>query len=175
MEEKKRTPFVGYDYKEVTVPSEQASLYKDCYESFGWEIDENPSTQQSIGLTKIKMKRDRKIINKMELIRLQQHFETCAREIEDLERSKHTSASIWALVVGTIGTVYMAGSVFAVTHTPPIYWLCVLLAVPAFAGWLCPFFLFRYKVRVQTRKVQPLIESKYDEIYEICKKAYSLL
>lgn len=175
MDEKKRTPFVGYDHKEVTVPSEQASLYVDCYESFGWEIEENPSTQQSLGLTKIKMKRDRKIINKMELTRLQQHFETCAREIEDLERSKHTTASLWALAVGIIGTVFMAGSVFAVTHTPPIYWLCVLLAVPAVAGWLCPFFLFRYKVRVQTRKVQPLIESKHDEIYEICKKAYSLL
>lgn len=175
MDEKKKAPFVGYDYKEVTVPSEQASLYKDCYESFGWEIDEKPSTQQSLGLTKIKMKRDRKIINKMELTRLQQHFETCAREIEDLERSKHTAASLWALVVGTIGTVFMAGSVFAVTHTPPIYWLCVLLAVPAFAGWLCPFLLFRYKVRVQTRKVQPLIESKNEEIYQICEKAYSLL
>ena len=175
MDEKKKTPFVGYDYKEVTVPSEQASLYVDCYESFGWQIEENPSTQQSLGLTKIKMKRDRKIINKMELTRLQQHFETCAREIEDLERSKHTIASLWALVVGIIGTVFMAGSVFAVTHTPPIYWLCVLLAVPAFAGWLCPFFLFRYKVRVQTRKVQPLIESKNEEIYLICEKAYSLL
>ena len=175
MDEKKKTPFVGYDYKEVTIPSEQASLYVDCYESFGWQIEENPSTQQSLGLTKIKMKRDRKIINKMELTRLQQHFETCAREIEDLERSKHTIASIWALAVGAIGTVFMAGSVFAVTHTPPIYWLCVLLAVPAFAGWLCPFFLFRYKVRVQTRKVQPLIESKNEEIYQICEKAYSLL
>lgn len=175
MEDKKKNPFVGYDYKEVTVPSEQASLYRDCYETFGWELEESCTPFQSVHLTKIKMKRDRKIINKMELTRLQQHFENCAREIEDLERSKHTVASIWALVVGFAGTVFMAGSVFAVTHTPPIYWLCVLLAVPAFIGWMCPYFLFRYKVRVQTRKVQPIIESKHDEIYEICQKAYSLL
>lgn len=175
MEDKKKTPFVGYDYKEVTVPSEQASLYRDCYETFGWELEESYTPFQSVHLTKIKMKRDRKIINKMELTRLQQHFENCAREIEDLERSKHTVASIWALVVGFAGTVFMAGSVFAVTHTPPIYWLCVLLAVPAFIGWMCPYFLFRYKVRVQTRKVQPIIERKHDEIYEICQKAYSLL
>ena len=175
MDERKRNPFVGYDYKETTVPSEYASMYRDCYESFGWEIDENDGIQRGVGLTKIKMKRDRKIINKMELSRLQQHFETCAREIEDLERSKTSIASIWALAVGIIGTIFMAGSVFAFTHTPPIYWLCVLLAVPAFAGWLCPFLLFRYKVRVQTRKVQPLIESKNEEIYQICEKAYSLL
>lgn len=175
MEDKKKTPFIGYDYKEVTVPSEQASFYRDCYETFGWKLEENCTPYQGVHLTKIKMRRDRKIINKMELTRLQQHFENCAREIEDLERSKHTVASIWALVVGFAGTVFMAGSVFAVTHTPPIYWLCVLLSVPAFSGWLCPYFLFRYKVRVQTRKVQPIIERKHDEIYEICQKAYSLL
>lgn len=174
MSEVKKTPFVGYEYKEIVVPQELTSMYLDCYEAFGWELDENFNAP-SIGLNTIHMKRDRKIINKMELDRLQQHFEACAREIEDLERSKHTIASIWALVVGTIGVVLMAGSVFAVTHTPPIYWLCVLLGVPALACWLCPYLLFRYKVRVQTRKVQPLIEAKYDEIYEVCQKAHSLL
>lgn len=77
--------------------------------------------------------------------------------------------------MGFIGTVFMAGSVFAVTNEPPIYWLCVLLAVPAFAGWVYPYFLYRYMVRLQTQKVQPLIEAKQDEIYEVCEKAHSLL
>lgn len=175
MEEAKRNPFIGYEYKEVTVSSEQVSLYLDCYETFGWEEDRNFPSAPGLNLTTIRLKRDRKIINKMELTRLQRQFEACAREIQDLERSKHTIASIWALVVGMIGTVFMAGAVFALTCTPPIYWLCALLAVPAFAGWACPIFLFRYKVRVRTHQVQPLIEAKYDEIYEVCEKAHSLL
>lgn len=175
MSEAKKTPFVGYEYKEIVVSSEQASMYMDCYESFGWEIDENISVAEGVSLTTIRMKRDRKIINKMELTRLQRQFEACAREIQDLERSKNLIATTWALMVGVIGTVFMAGPVFAITNEPPIYWLSVLLAVPAFAGWLCPIFLYRYKIRVQTHKIQPLIEVKHEEIYEVCEKAHSLL
>lgn len=175
MSQEKRSPFVGYEYKEIVVPSEQASMYLDCYKTFGWELDENFDVSNGIGLTTIRMKRDRKIINKMELTRLQRQFEACAHEIQDLERSKSTVATMWALVVGIIGTAFMAGSVFAITNTTPVYWLAVLLAVPAFAGWACPYFLYRYKVRVQTHKVQPLIEAKHEEIYEVCEKAHSLL
>lgn len=175
MSDVKKSPFVGYEYKEIVVTSEQASMYMDCYETFGWEIDENVSVASGVNLTTIRMKRDRKIINKMELTRLQKQFESCAREIQNLERSKGNIATMWALIVGSIGTVFMAGAVFAITAAPPIYWLCALLAVPAFAGWACPYFLYRYKIRTQTHKVQPLIEAKQDEIYEVCKKAHSLL
>ena len=69
----------------------------------------------------------------------------------------------------------MAGAVFAVTAEPPVVWLCVLLAIPAFAGWILPYFIFR-TVRVRkTEQVTPYIEKKYDEIYEICEKGHSLL
>lgn len=175
MEETKRNQFVGFEYKEITISSEYVSMYLDCYKAFGWVEDGNYPSSSELNLTTIRMKRDRKIINKMELTRLQRQFESCAREIQSLERSKHVMASICALVVGMIGTVFMAGAVFAITKTPPIYWLCVLLVVPALAAWLCPVFLYRYKVRVQTDKVQPLIEAKYNEIYEACEKAHSLL
>ena len=175
MREISRAPFVGYEYKEIVVPSEQASMYVDCYETFGWEVDENVSVSSRSNLVTIRMKRDRKIINKMELTRLQRQFEACTSEIQELERSKNTGAIMWALTAGILGTAFMAGSVFAVTNEPPIYWLCVLLAVPAFAGWLCPYFLYRHKVRLQTQKVQPLIEAKQEEIYQVCEKAHSLL
>lgn len=173
--EQNRTPFVGYEYKEITVPNVQASLYVDCYESFGWAPDERLCPASGHHMTVIRMKRDRKIINKIELTRLQRHFEACAREIDQLERSKTTAATVWALVIGMIGTAFMAGSVFAVTHQPPVYWLCVLLAVPAFAGWLLPYFVYCRLVKMQTEKLQPLIEAKQDEIYEICEKGHSLL
>lgn len=175
MSDRKKSPFIGYEYKEIVVSSEHVSMYLDCYETFGWILDENFDVPNGVGLTTLRMKRDRKIINKMELTRLQRQFEACAYEIQNLERSKRTEATAWALVVGMIGTVFMAGSVFAVTSEPPIYWLSVLLAVPAFAGWLCPYFLYRYQVRVKTQKVQPLIEAKHEEIYEVCEKAHSLL
>lgn len=175
MEQKKNSFFVGYEYKEVTVRSDKASLYMDCYENFGWEPDTNMVATGQPRMVTLRMKRDRKIVNKMELTRLQRNFEACANELDKLERTKTSAATMWALIVGMIGTAFMAGSVFAVTHEPPICWLCILLAVPGFLGWIVPCFLFRCIVTMQTRKVQPIIEAKQEEIYEICKKGYDLL
>lgn len=170
-----RSPFVGYEYKEVTVQEEYASFYLDCYESFGWQLDSNLPPEKSSHLHTLRLKRDRKIVNKMELTRLQRNFEACAQEIQALERSRTSAAMIWSLSVGILGTVFMAGSVFAVTHEPPLYGLSVLLAVPAFAGWIAPYFVYRQIADVRRKKVQPLIEAKLDEIYELCQKGYSLL
>ena len=168
--EKQSKPFIAYEYKEIPANSENASFYVDCYSAFGWEADANYSENKNI-----RLKRDRKIINKAELTRLQRHFEACADEIKMLEQSKKSAATVWSLAVGLIGTAFMAGSVFAVTGTPPQILLCILLAVPAFIGWILPVFIYRKVLSRQTKKVQPLIEKKYDEVYEICEKGYSLL
>lgn len=167
--------FVGYDYKEVTVETENISMYLDCYENFGWIIDENRPVTNGPSHTTIHLKRDRHIVNKAELTRLQRHFEACANEIRTLERSKASSATIWALIVGIIGTAFMAGSVFAVTHEPPMILLCILLAIPAFIGWILPYFLYKKMYHKRSQKVEPLIAAKQDEIYAICEKGYSLL
>ena len=69
----------------------------------------------------------------------------------------------------------MAGSTFAVTADPPQILLCIILAIPGFLGWILPCFLYKRGVRKQTEKITPLIEEKYDEIYEICEKGNKLL
>ena len=175
MRQNGKKDYIGYEYKEVAVRSEQASFYLDCYENFGWRMDENFTVDHGSNLKTIRLKRDRKIINKMELTRLQQHFEACVNEIESLEKSKTAMAMVVALTVALIGTAFMAGSTFAVVHEPPIFWLCILLAIPGFLGWILPYFLYRRIVRRKTQKIQSMIETKYEEIYKICEKGHSLL
>lgn len=173
--------FVGYEYKEITVPAEQVSMYLDCYENFGWMAEENIYSQEKLSPVhghhdiKIRMKRNRKIMNKMELTRLQRNFEACAYEIERMERAKTQAPLIWALVIGVIGTAFIAGATFAIVHEPPVIWLCVLLAIPGFIGWCMPYFIFRRMVEEEKRKYNPLIEDKLEEIYQICQKGHSLL
>lgn len=167
--------FIGYEYKEITVSSGLASMYLDCYESFGWIPEEELSYGEKTHRVTIRMKRDRKIINKMELTRLQRNFEACAKDINKLEKAKTSTATMWALAVGIMGTAFMAGSTFAVVNEPPIIWLCVLLAIPGFIGWIFPYFIYRRVVKKQTDKLQPLIEEKMEEIYEVCEKGNSLL
>ena len=169
------TNFVGYEYKEILADSEKASLLLDGYLSFGWTADDNIQPSRVLGRVAVKLKRDRKILNKVELTRLQRHFEACVNDIENLEKSKTTSATIWAICIGLIGTAFMAGSVFAITATPPAILLCVILGIPGFIGWSLPMLVFKRMVRSKSDKVTSMIEQKYDEIYEICEKGSKLL
>lgn len=68
--------FVGYEYKEIVTDNSRLSFLLDGYESFGWEEDgrmaestvaRNPSMQQR---TVLRMKRNRKLVDKVELTRL---------------------------------------------------------------------------------------------------------
>lgn len=174
MEQEKKS-FVGYEYKEIMVNADQVSMYLDCYENFGWTIEEERSDIKNQHRVTIRMKRDRKIINKMELTRLQRNFEACALDLGRLQRAKTSAATAWALAFGIAGTVFMAGSTFAVVHEPPIIWLCVLLAIPGFAGWILPYFVYRKILEKKTEKLQPLVDQKLEEIYEVCEKGHSLL
>ncbi|HHV11564.1 MAG TPA: hypothetical protein GXX75_14930 [Clostridiales bacterium] len=179
--EKKEQPFIGYEYKEVVTSANEASFLMDGYKNFGWVMDENMNS----GLTDkildshaqvvLRLKRDRKIMNRMELTRLQRNFEFCLKEIAHLEGLKTTQALFYALTVGIIGTAFMAGSVFAVIAEPPRIALCIILAIPAFVGWAAPYFIYRAKVRQKTEQLNLLIEEKEDEIFSICEKGNKLL
>lgn len=172
---KEQREFMSYEYKELNVKENLASFYLDCYENFGWQQDDNFPPQKSGDMVTLKLKRNRKIVNKVELTRLQRHFEADMQDIFSLENSKTTMAMIASLTIGILGTACMAGSVFAVTADPPVIWLCILLAVPAFAGWILPYFVYKKLKEEKTKKVTPYIEEKYEEIYEICEKGHSLL
>ena len=178
---RQKKSFVAYEYKEIIAESSQESFLLDGYECFGWELDESMAgRRESINSPYQKkavlhLKRNRKIVNKTELTRLQRNFEACVKEIEALEKSKTSSATMYALIVAIIGTAFIAGSVFAVTAQTPYIILSVLLAVPGFIGWILPYFLYKKTAENQTEKIVPLIEQKYDEIYEICEKGNKLL
>lgn len=172
--EKKQNGFVGYEYKEIAADGSMASFLLDGYENFGWKLDEN-FTPESRGQKSIRLKRNRKILNKMELTRLQRNFEACVNEIQTMEKNKTSKATVYALICGIIGTAFMAGSTFAVTAQPPQVVLCIILAVPGLVGWILPYFLYKTTVGKETEKMALLIEEKYDEIYEICEKGNKLL
>lgn len=179
--EKEQRNYVGYEYKEIVADSNMASLLMDGYENFGWEVNESipeSSLGKKTGISGkavIRLKRDRKILNKAELTRLQRNFEACVSQIQTLEQRKTSMATAYAIGVGVIGTAFMAGSTFAVTAQPPHYILCILLAIPGFLGWIFPHFLYKRIAGKQTEKITPLIEAKYDEIYELCEKGNKLL
>lgn len=167
--------YKAYDYKQVSLPEDQLSFKLDCYENLGWTPAENISVKQEHGKILLRLKRDKNIINKTELTRLERNLESCFDEIDSLEQSKTKISSIQALTCGLIGTVFMAGATFAATASSPVVWLCVLLAIPGFLGWILPYFIYKKGIEKKAEKVTPFIETKQKEIEAICRKGCSLL
>lgn len=178
--------YIGYEYKEMHVARDKVSMYLDAYQSFGWIPDDNMNTTRyasvinipdarNLGKVLIKLKRDQKIINKTELTRLQRHFEACMNEIEELDKSKTSAATVVSLAIGIVGSAFMAGSTLAVIAVPSMVLICIFLAVPGFIGWILPYFVYKAIVRRKTEAANLLIDQKYDEIYEICEKGSKLL
>lgn len=165
--------FIGYEYQDVTAKRGMVSLYLDGLENFGWESEGKSSVVGKPDSICIKFKRDRKIRNKAELTRLQRQFDAGILEIQSLEFSKYVKASAVAYAIGIVGTAFMTGSVFAVTSN--MVALCIVLAIPGFAGWVLPYLCYRSIIKKKSTEVTPLIDKKYDEIYEVCEKANGLL
>jgi hypothetical protein len=171
MSEKK--DYVGYEYRDVTVKEKLVSVYVDNYQNFGWQLEGITDSMPGIAEVTLKLKRDRKVVNKAELTRLQRQFESCMNEILTLENSKVVGAEITAYTTGVLGTAFMAGSVFA--YLGGILPLSIVLAIPGFMGWILPYFLFCNVRKKKTEAVEPFINQKYDEIYQVCEKGCALL
>ena len=175
MEQPQNRNFVAYDYQDIVVSEDLSALYRDAYENFGWELDEQASSASTQGKIKLHFRRNQKIMNKAELTRLQRNFDSCMEEIQELEASKRSGPTSVAITTGVLGTACMAGSVFAITAEQPLVPLCILLAIPGFGGWILPWFLYRRLVRRRSQKLAPIIEGKYDELYAVCEKGSKLL
>ena len=167
--------FTGYEYKSLSVSREMENIYLDTYPSFGWKLEGSASFLSHGGLSPVvlKFKRDRKIRNKDDLIRLERQFENSVYEIERLEKSKTTAAHIAALTVGIIGTAFMASSVFAYLNGKTA--LMVVLAVPAIFTWIIPYFCYTNIKAKWTQAAVPLIGKQYDMVYQVCEEAHVLL
>ena len=164
--------FIGYEYKDIIVKQNIEAL-TDSYSSFGWIVEGRNSSIKEFNSVKLKLKRDRKIRNKMELTRLQRQFESCVEEVDRLEKSKAIGASTIAYIIGLIGTAFMAGSVFS--YLGGLLLSSITLAVPGSLGWILPYFCYVRIRNKKTEQVNPLIDNQYDRIYEICQQANSLL
>lgn len=165
--------FIGYEYKDITVKRKMESVYTDGYNNFGWALEGTSTSVQNVGSVTIKFKRDRKIRNKVELTRLQRQFDAAVAEIETLESSKVIGASVVAYVIGVIGTSFMAGSVFA--NQADIFAAFYNSSSPRFRRLDHPIFSLQQYQQEKTNKVAPLIDQKFDKIYEVCEKANALL
>ncbi len=195
--------FIANEYRSVTVTRDMEAVWRDAFANFGWKLGKREpaivkpvwgpfrvmlaplalipgspclkmiTSHKSETKVELKFKRDRELLKKSELNQLQSRFEACAADISSLEEAKKSTATAVAYSVGLIGTVFMGISVFS--FLGGMLPICIMAAIPGFAGWVLAYYIYRVVKGRKTRKVTPFIEKKYDMIYEICGKANTIL
>ena len=163
-----------FDYLKVTVEEDLLPQYIDGYEKFGWSLDERVPTERSLGKATLHMRRSRHISNKVEHVRLQQHFEACMEEVRTLEASKTSVPLMASVLCGLVGCACAGGAALARAAVPQAAWLTALPAILGVLLWAVAYLSYKPAKTRRAQKVVPLIEAKYDEAYEVCEKAYRL-
>lgn len=172
---KRRPPesVAGYEQYRQEVTGQMLDIYTDSYPNFGWEPENTSRTLAGVDKYTVTFRRALGITNRTELTRLQRMFNSYVKEIEIMEKAKTAEAAAAACITGVLGAAFLAGSVFC--YVGGLMLLCVVLAIPGFAGLVLPFLLYAALRKRKAAAVQPYIDQKYEDLYAVCERAYSLL
>ncbi len=115
----------------------------------------------------------------VEVDELQQHAETALADIEGLERSRDTAATVVAYALGMIGCVFLAYAVFAtqdtVTTPSMVSDANGLMVFSVGAGglinWAIAPIAYQLVRRTRTKQLRPRIDRQYDVLYGACEDA----
>lgn len=158
--------FVGYEYTSVRVGAAHESMVVDGYRNFGWMPDGSRNGM-------LRFKRDRSLLNKTELTRLQRQFDSHLRELDSLEKVPGHKSSLIGWCVGLLGCVFLGGATFS--YLGGFMVLMVVLAVPGFLCWLGAAPIANKIRRIVEVRNEPAIDHLYDMNYDVCRRANALL
>lgn len=179
--------FIAYDYLKLEVLTDLEQLYVDCYQSFGWELTKvlektkdqdyyiNGGILIENPLVTLKFKRNRKIKNKAELLKLQKNMEDSFKKIDKLKKEPELVSTMYSLILGIIGMLFIIFSILSLTSKSPFYILGVINGIVGAIGFISAFFMYNKKRKQIQEKNEILIEEEYNNIYEHCEKAYNLI
>lgn len=163
--------FVEYEYKISHIKRNLLDLYSDNIKSFGWDITSiNSKNKENIEL---KLRRNRNTPNRDELIRLESKFNAIVTEIRKMKNREVIPALTSASLIGIIGSMFMAISVFFYT----LYGLIpsLLISIPGFIGWGSIYLVYTKINDSISAQLDPEIYKEMDRLYETCKRAHKLL
>lgn len=179
--------FTTYDYLKLEVLSDLEQLYVDCYQSLGWnltKVSENTLTKDYYinggiliepSLVTLKFKRNRKIKNKTELLKIQRNMENSFKKIDKLKKEPELISTMYSLILGVTGMTFIIFSILSFISKNPFYILGVINGIVGFIGLISALLIYNKKRKQIQEKNEILIEEEYDSIYEYCKKAHNLI
>ena len=167
---------ITYDYKTIKVKREMETLVCDTYENLGWKLTNTSSVEGSLFYVNLSFKRDRQIENKVELLKLQGKADSVIASIENSQRKKKRSGLGASLTTGIIGTLTFGGGMSMCMLLKGVGFMIGGIALGLVGAGICAlaYPLFKSINKKQSTKIEPIIESEYDKLSDICTQAGKL-
>ena len=165
-----------YDYKTIKVKRSIETLVCDTYENLGWELTNTSSAEGSLFYINLSFKRNRKIENKVELLKLQEKADNIIATIENLQNKKKNSGFTPALTTGIVGTLIFGGGMSMCMLLKGIGYMIGGIGLGLVGVGICAlaYPLFKNINKKKNIQIQPLIESEFDKLADICEQAVKL-
>lgn len=167
---------ITYDYKTIKVKREMETLICDTYENLGWKLTNTSAVEESIFCINLSFKRDRKINNKVELLKLQDKADNVIANIEALQNKKKNAGFVGALSLGIIGTLIFGGGMSMSLLLHGVGFMIGGIGLGLAGAGICAlaYPLFKKLNKKSTTQIQPILESEYDKLSDICDASAKL-
>lgn len=167
---------ITYDYKTIKVRREMETIVCDTYQNLGWEQTGSATVEGSIAYVNLSFKRDRKIANKMELLKIQEKVDSTLLSIENAQKQKKNAGTTNGLVTGIAGALIFGGGMSMTMTLTGAGFLAggIVLGVVGIAVCVSAYFISRKVRNKRLEKIQPVLESEYDKLADLCENAAKL-
>ena len=164
---------ISYDYKTIKVKRSVETLVCDTYENLGWQLTNTSSVEGSIFYINLSFKRDRKIANKIELLKLQDKADTAIATIDNLQNKKKNAGMAESLSVGTIGALVFGGGMSMSMLLKGVGFMIggIALGLAGIAICALAYPLFKKVNKKKNTQIDPLLESEFDKLADIAEQA----
>ena len=166
----------SYDYKTIKVKRNIETLVCDTYENLGWQLTNTSSVEGSIFYVNLSFKRDRKVQNKVELLKLQEKADSIIANIENLQNKKKNAGLTESLTTGIVGALTFGGGMNMSLVLAGIGALLGGIALGIVGAGICvsAYPVFKKINSKKTNQIQPILESEFDKLADVCEQAAKL-
>ena len=176
MENENKNKAITFDYKTVRIRRDMEAILTDAYENLGYEVTNTQMAEGSLNYANVSFKRNRKIKNKSELLKLQEKIDYTLNNIENNHKQKKKAGLIESVVTGIIGTLTLGGGMSMIMCLNGLGYLIGGIAVGIVGIGICSIAVLVYN-KIHNKKLsrlEPIYQSELDNLSDLCEKATAL-
>ncbi|MGN1201131.1 MAG: hypothetical protein ACI4R8_02575 [Candidatus Caccovivens sp.] len=167
---------ITFDYKSIKVKREMETMVCDAYENLGWELTSTNTAEGNPFEVILSFKRNRKIENKMNLLKLEQKIDASLKEIESFQRKRKNAGVVAGISTGVVGILAFGGGMSMCLCLEGLGYLLggIAISVVGVGIGLFAWWLAKKIKKKKSESLTPIIESELDNLADLCEKASEL-